>query len=264
MSRRAVHEDEPDLGTGEPAHRTATFTLLEPVPVTEQPPVLRVEHVTRCHSVRRRGEPVVALDDVSLTVEAGRGVAVVGLSGAGKSTLLRIMGLLDRPDDGTVTLAGTDVTAMAERHRARLRGAEIGFVFPRLVTLPRRSALRQVSDPLLYGPGPALWRRRATAVEALQRVGLGDRTHVAPHRMSAGEQRLLAIARATVHDPMMILADEPAAGLDPPTARRVCDVLFANAAADGRALVLATHDRSLIGGADEVYELRAGRLTPTG
>ncbi|GAA3220064.1 ABC transporter ATP-binding protein [Actinocorallia longicatena] len=223
-------------------------------------PAVQVTGVTKRFKLRGRRDPLVVLDDIHLTVPSGGSVAIVGLSGAGKSTLLNILGLLDRPDEGTITVFGTDTTRLPERQRASLRGKTIGFVFQQLNLLSGRSARQQVAVPLLYEGGRALRRRGELADEALTRVGLGERLHSKVSELSGGEQQRVAIARALIRDPRLILADEPTGALDPVTAGQVMDLLFATAREDGRALILVTHDHALARRADAVHVLDAGRL----
>ncbi|MFG1998548.1 ABC transporter ATP-binding protein [Spirillospora sp. NPDC048911] len=232
-----------------------------PPRAVEAEPVLEVTGVTKRFKVRRRKELLTVLDDVSLTVRPGATVAIVGLSGAGKSTLLNVLGLLERPDTGTVRMYGQETTTMRERDRAQLRGETIGFVFQQLNLLQRRSARQQVAAPLLYAGGGELRRRYDLADEALRRVGLGERLHATQSSLSGGEQQRVAIARALIRDPRLILADEPTGALDPVTAGQVMDLLFTRAREEDHALVLVTHDHALAGRADAVYVLDKGRLT---
>ncbi|GAB3658285.1 ABC transporter ATP-binding protein [Actinocorallia lasiicapitis] len=225
-------------------------------------PAVEVTGVTKRFKIRGRREPLVVLDDIHLTVPSGGSVAIVGLSGAGKSTLLNTLGLLDRPDQGTIRVFGTETVKLPERQRASLRGKTIGFVFQQLNLLSGRTARQQVAVPLLYEGGKALRERGRLADEALARVGLGERLHSKVSELSGGEQQRVAIARALIRDPRLILADEPTGALDPVTAAQVMELLFATAREDGRALILVTHDHVLARRADAVYVLDAGRLDP--
>ncbi|MFI0480352.1 ABC transporter ATP-binding protein [Actinomadura sp. 9N215] len=227
-----------------------------------QEPVLEVSGITKRFRLRRRKEPLTVLEDVSLTVRPGATAAIVGLSGAGKSTLLNILGLLESPDAGTVRMYGRETTTLRERERAQLRGETIGFVFQQLNLLQRRTARQQVAAPLLYAGGRRLRRRYELADETLRRVGLGERLHATQASLSGGEQQRVAIARAIIRDPRLILADEPTGSLDPVTAGQVMDLLFDQARADDRALILVTHDHTLARRADTVYVLENSTLTP--
>ncbi|RJL22136.1 ABC transporter ATP-binding protein [Bailinhaonella thermotolerans] len=212
--------------------------------------------------MRGRKEPLTVLDDVNLTVGYGRTAAIVGLSGAGKSTLLNILGLLERPDEGTVRMFGDETTKLRESARARLRGESIGFVFQQLNLLSGRTARENVAAPLLYAQGRELWRRHKLADEALRRVGLGERLTATSASLSGGEQQRVAIARAMIRRPRLILADEPTGALDPQTAGQIMELLFSTAREDGRALILVTHDHALARRADDVYLLDKGKLMP--
>ncbi|WP_433328611.1 ABC transporter ATP-binding protein [Spirillospora sp. CA-294931] len=224
--------------------------------------VLEIAGITKRFKLRGRAEPLTVLSEVSLTVRPGATAAIVGLSGAGKSTLLNVLGLLERPDDGTVRMYGRETTTMREQDRARLRGETIGFVFQQLNLLQRRTARQQVAAPLLYAGGRALRRRHELADAALERVGLGERLHATQASLSGGEQQRVAIARALIRDPRLILADEPTGALDPQTAGQVMDLLFTRAREEDRALILVTHDHALARRADDVYVLDEGRLAP--
>ena len=226
-------------------------------------PAVELTGVTKRFKVRGRKDPLTVLDDISLTVPSGGSIAIVGLSGAGKSTLLNILGLLERPDEGTISVFGRETTKLPERERASMRGKTIGFVFQQLNLLSGRSARQQVAVPLLYEGGSALRRRHALADEALNRVGLGERLHSKVSELSGGEQQRVAIARALIRDPRLILADEPTGALDPVTATQVMDLLFDTAREDGRALILVTHDHVLARRADHLYTLDAGRIHAT-
>jgi putative ABC transport system ATP-binding protein len=223
---------------------------------------VEVVGVTKRFKVRGRKEPLTVLDDINLTVPRGESVSIVGLSGAGKSTLLNTLGLLERPDEGTISVFGTNAGALPERARASLRGETIGFVFQQLNLLTSRTARQQVAVPLMYQGGKALRKRYELADEALRRVGLGERLHSKSNQLSGGEQQRVAIARALIRNPRLILADEPTGALDPVTAAQVMDLLFDTAAEDGRALILVTHDHVLARRADAVYVLDEGRLAP--
>ncbi|MEW6365370.1 MAG: ABC transporter ATP-binding protein [Acidobacteriota bacterium] len=182
---------------------------------------------------RPGGEAVRALDGVSLDVERGEMVALVGASGSGKSTLMNVMGLLDRPDEGTYHLDGRDVARLDLNHQAELRNEKIRFVFQASHLLPRVSALGNVELPLLYS-------RRTTinglGLAALKSVGLADRARHAPGELSGGQQQRVAIARALVNDPDVLLADEPTGNLDAQAAKEIMDI-FRRLSAAGRTII---------------------------
>ncbi|WP_136519281.1 ABC transporter ATP-binding protein [Cellulomonas telluris] len=202
------------------------------------------------------------LRGVTLSVAAGEHVAVVGRSGTGKSTLLNILGLLDGPTSGEYLLEGTPVTALSNRRRTRLRGRDFGFVFQQFQLLPGRTALENVTAPLLYASGRQFWRRRDLAAAMLDRVGLGDRLDTMPDKLSGGEQQRVAVARALVRGPRVILADEPTGALDVETGQQIMDLLDDVASETGAALVTITHDLAVAARAQRHYRLAEGVLVP--
>ncbi|MCG2799512.1 MAG: ABC transporter ATP-binding protein [Cellulomonas sp.] len=202
------------------------------------------------------------LRGVDLQVATGEHVAVVGRSGTGKSTLLNILGLLDAPSGGEYLLEGTSVSRLSNRARTVRRGRDFGFVFQQFNLLPGRTVVENVMAPLMYAKGRAFWRRRTLAAQMLDRVGLGDRLDAMPERLSGGEQQRIAIARALVRGPRVILADEPTGALDVQTGQSVMDLLDSVAAETGAALVTITHDLSVAARAQRVYRLADGVLVP--
>ncbi len=185
------------------------------------------------------GTIVRAISNMSLSIEHGEFVAIRGRSGSGKSTLMNILGLLDRPDSGEYALKGRDVAKLSEERRAAIRNHDIGFIFQLPALLPRATALENVELPLIYAGVPGS-RRRRTAKEALDRVGLADRSHHWPNQLSGGEQQRVVIARATANDPALILADEPTGSLDSSTSDEIMS-LFELLHRDGRTIILITH-----------------------
>ncbi len=199
------------------------------------------------------------LDQADAHVAGGEAVAVIGRSGSGKSTLLNLISGIDRADSGTVEIDGRDVTALIEPQRTLLRRARIGFVyqfFNLLATLDVEENVRLVLE--LNGVRGAKARQRSVAM--LTEVGLGDRLHSAVDALSGGEQQRVALARALVHEPTLLLADEPTGNLDEETAQQVLPVLFSLTRARGATLLVVTHDEALARSADRVLELREGRL----
>jgi putative ABC transport system ATP-binding protein len=227
-------------------------------PVAEPNPVIALEHVTK---VYRTGVlSVAALRGVTLSIEEGEYVAIMGPSGSGKSTLMHILGCLDVPTSGTYRLAGENVGGMDEIALASVRNRRIGFVFQQFNLLPSLSALRNVELPLSYA-GVNRVERRQRALTALERVGLGDRVLHRPGELSGGQQQRVAIARALVSDPAMILADEPTGALDSRSAGDVI-ALLAELHAAGRTLVLITHEADLAGEAQRAIRLFDGLIVP--
>ncbi len=198
------------------------------------------------------------LDEVSLAIQAGETVAIVGASGAGKSTLLALLAGLDEPSEGEVWIDGQNITALDEDGRAAVRARRVGFVFQSFHLVPSLTALENVMLPLeLAGRRDA----REAARQALEEVGLGARVGHYPRQLSGGEQQRVAIARAFVTRPAVLFADEPTGNLDTATGARIADLLFQLNAAAGTTLVLVTHDRGLAARCGRVIEIDGGRLT---
>ena len=201
------------------------------------------------------GEDLHILRGVNLDVAAGEHVSIVGRSGTGKSTMLNIIGLLDAPTSGTYELDGVDTTRLGEGRRARMRGEDFGFVFQQFNIFAARTAAENVEVPLLYASGAQLLCRRSIALDMLERVGLADRADSHPGEMSGGEQQRIAIARALVRRPRVILADEPTGALDPDTGRAVMTLLEEVARESDSALIVITHDMAVAARASRAYEL---------
>ncbi len=218
--------------------------------------IISLERVSRVYDMGRVAVP--ALDDVSLGVQPGEFVAIVGPSGSGKSTMMNILGCLDRPTHGAYRLAGTPVADLDDDGLARLRSRSIGFIFQSYNLLPRTTALDNVAAPLLYqGIGRAERARRARA--ALERLGLGDRVDHEPTELSGGQQQRVAVARALVTEPALILADEPTGNLDSQAGAEVITLLRELHRA-GRTIVLITHDPDVAASADRQVHLLDGRI----
>jgi putative ABC transport system ATP-binding protein len=218
--------------------------------------LLSLDHVTRTYDMG--AVQVHALRAVSLDVDEGEFVAIVGPSGSGKSTMMSILGCLDRPTSGEYQLAGTPVASLSDDRLAAIRSRTIGFVFQSYNLLPRTSAIDNVATPLLY-QGVSRRERQARAREALERLGLGDRLRHEPRELSGGEQQRVAVARAIVTDPAVVLADEPTGNLDTASGRDVLEVLR-GLNAGGRTVILITHDASVAGAARRQVHLRDGAL----
>lgn len=224
------------------------------------PPILEIRNVSKVYRPSGDTFPVTVLDDVSLTLRRGEALAVVGPSGSGKSTLLNLIGTLDRPDAGSVLLDGTDVTRLDEDSLARIRRTKIGFVFQSHHLLPHCSVLENVLVPALAGSSrtePALEQR---ARQLLQRVGLGERIQHLPGRLSGGERQRVAVVRALIHKPDLLLADEPTGALDRAAATGIGRLLSELNSEDGVTLVVVTHSLELASELGRVVEIREGRL----
>jgi putative ABC transport system ATP-binding protein len=219
-------------------------------------PLIDIQAIKKVYAM---GETTVhALRGVSLTIYPGEYVAIVGSSGSGKSTLMNMIGLLDRPSEGSYCLRGAEVSRMNKAQLANLRNREIGFVFQRFHLLPRTSAQRQVELPLFYGGLPA--RQAAQrALAALEQVGLGERTHHHPEELSGGQQQRVAIARALVNQPSLLLADEPTGALDSKTGNDVMQ-LFKSLHQRGLTLIVVTHDMDVARRAERIITLGDGRI----
>ena len=223
-------------------------------------PLLSLRGLTRTFQVPHAPDLHI-LTGVDLDVEPGEHIAIVGRSGTGKSTLLNILGLIDQPTSGTYTLEDQDATRLSEGRRARLRGATFGFVFQSFNLIEGLSTTENVAAPLLYDTGRSFWTRTARAGELLDAVGLGDKVDSPIGLLSGGEQQRVAIARAIARRPRVILADEPTGALDVDTGTAVMELLEAQCAQRGAALIIITHDLAVAARASTQYRLDHGVLT---
>ena len=219
-------------------------------------PVIAIEDVTKVYTMGKI--QVHALSGVSLTIDRGEYVAIVGASGSGKSTLMNVIGLLDRPTSGSYAINGVEAARLSKGRLADLRNREIGFVFQRFHLLPRTTARRQVELPLFYASIPGS-QAKARALEALARVGLGDRSDHRPDELSGGQQQRVAIARALGTRPSILLADEPTGALDSRTGKEVM-ALFQELNDAGITVIVVTHDMTVANQSRRIITLRDGEV----
>jgi putative ABC transport system ATP-binding protein len=205
------------------------------------------------------GVEVPALRGVSLRIEEGEFVAVMGASGSGKSTFLNLLGCLDRPTRGHYLLRGRDVAQLSADERAEVRNREIGFVFQNFNLLPRATAVENVELPLFYSPLPYR-QQRPRALEALAALGLGDRAHHYPNQLSGGQQQRVAIARALVNSPALVLADEPTGNLDSQASAELMQLLVGLNRQRGVTIVLVTHEPDIAAYARRLVLFRDGTI----
>jgi len=218
------------------------------------PPVLQTEEVTKHYQMGT--ETIRALDGVSIRVNEGEMVAILGSSGSGKSTLMNIIGCLDSPTSGSYFLSGQDVSHLSKDELATIRNKRIGFVFQQFNLLPRVSALENVEVPLLYA---GTRQPRKVATEALESVGLGERLHHWPNQLSGGQRQRVAIARALVNKPALLLCDEPTGNLDTKTSEEIMG-LFKKVHAGGGTIVIVTHEPDIASQCERSIVLRDGKV----
>ncbi len=218
--------------------------------------LIRLEKISRRYQMG--SETIHALREVSLQIERGEYVAIMGPSGSGKSTLMNLIGCLDSPTAGLYELNGVQVSQMDDNQLAEIRNKEIGFVFQTFNLLPRSDALRNVELPLIYAGVPAEERRRI-ALEALGHVGLADRIHHKPNELSGGQRQRVSIARALVNKPSILLADEPTGNLDTKTGIEILG-LFEELANKGNTLIMVTHEEDVARHARRIVRIRDGLI----
>ena len=220
--------------------------------------LIEIKSVSKIYTL---GEVEVrALDDVTLFIERGEYVALIGPSGSGKSTLMNTVGCLDRPTAGSYMLDGFEVSTMSRDQRARIRNKQIGFVFQNFNLLARTSALENVELPLLYGTMTSARQRRERAKELLSLVGLGDRMDHHPGQLSGGQQQRVAIARALSTNPTILMGDEPTGNLDTRTSREVIELFHKLNVEQNLTVILVTHDLGIAKNAKRNIVLRDGRI----
>ena len=217
--------------------------------------MIRLEDVTKIYKM---GEVEVgALQGVSLDIDEGEIVAIMGPSGSGKSTLMNVIGCLDVPTSGRYALDGQDIGGMSDNRLSEIRGRQIGFVFQTYNLLPRLTARANVELPLMYGHGS---NRRRRALEALDRVGLGDRASHKPVELSGGQQQRVGIARALVTRPRILLADEPTGNLDSQSSEEIMSIITGLNKDEGLTVILVTHERDIASQAGRVVSMLDGRV----
>jgi putative ABC transport system ATP-binding protein len=221
-------------------------------------PVIKLTNVSREFQVGTHS--VKALKGISLTIQMGEMVAIIGPSGSGKSTLMNTLGCLDQPSSGSFVLNGQDVSGLSDDQLAETRSRQLGFVFQSYNLLPRETALSNVELPLKYSGGYSGKDRRAAARTALDRVGLSERYDHRPMQMSGGEQQRVGIARALVKNPELILADEPTGNLDTKSSGEVIKMLRSLNEVDGKTIVVVTHDPEVAEAMKRVIAFRDGRI----
>jgi len=219
-------------------------------------PVVRVSHLSKIYTLE--GDTVKALDDVSLTINKGEMVAIMGKSGSGKSTLMHIIGCLDRPTSGEIWINDQNIASLRENKLAEIRNKEIGFVFQAFNLLNRTTSQENVELPLVYA-GMTSGKRSKLAREALEEVGLGDRLKNKPNQLSGGQQQRVAIARALVTNPAIIFADEPTGNLDSKAGEEVMTI-FKSLNAAGHTIVLVTHDEEVANQAQRIIKIQDGKI----
>lgn len=205
------------------------------------------------------GEEIRALDGVSLDINTGEFISIIGPSGSGKSTLMHILGCLDSPSEGTIQLDGTMIQDATPRELAGIRNRKIGFVFQFFNLLPKLNVLQNVELPMIYS-GVSTRERQQRSMEALQMVGLENRSKHRPSQLSGGQQQRVAIARALVNSPKIIFADEPTGNLDSHTGEAILK-LFRNLSSEGRTIILVTHDPEIAAVTPRRIEIRDGKIS---
>jgi putative ABC transport system ATP-binding protein len=223
-------------------------------------PVIEIQQMSKSYELG--GETVKALREVSLQINEGDFLSIIGPSGSGKSTFMNMIGCLDKPDSGEYLLDGKVVSSMKDKELAAIRNNKIGFIFQHFNLLNKLSALENVELPLVYR-GIAVKERREKAIESLKRVGLGERIHHLPTQLSGGQQQRVAIARALAGDPPVLLADEPTGALDSKTSKELLNMLK-ELNGRGQTIVIITHDLEVAKEASRIVRIQDGQLFENG
>ena len=218
--------------------------------------LISLKDITRIYEIG--SERIRALDGVTVEIGENEYVAVMGQSGSGKSTLMNLIGCLDRATDGTYKLDGKDTTRMSNPALARVRNEKIGFVFQSFELLPKLNAIKNVELPLIYARN-ASFRRSRKAKQTLKRVGLGDRMRHRPNQLSGGEKQRVAVARALVNNPSILLADEPTGNLDSKTSREILG-LFDDLHKEGQTIIMVTHESDVACHAKRIIRMLDGKI----
>lgn len=222
--------------------------------------ILDMKNITKIYEMG--SEKVVALDNVSISINTGEFVSILGPSGSGKSTLMNIIGCLDTPTKGEYILSDKKVAGLNEKELANIRNKEIGFIFQSFQLLPKLTAAKNVELPLIYA-GVNLNRRKEISREILSKVGLGDKANNLPTQLSGGQQQRVAIARAISTEPSILLADEPTGALDQETGIKILE-LFKELNKEGRTIIMITHDKSIAQYGDRILNIVDGKITESG
>lgn len=226
--------------------------------MTKKKRILEMSNISKRY---KHGEDVITiLDDASLTVYEGEVVALVGSSGCGKTTFLQIAGLLDKPSDGKVIFSGKEYQGETESMKTEFRKKNIGFIYQSHNLLRDFTAMENIKMPLLVQSEDSEFRSEKKVKEILSRIGLENRRNHYPTQLSGGEQQRIAIARSLIHDPMLVLADEPTGNLDSKNAKNVVDILIDTVRKYGKTLVMVTHNMSIANKADKVFTIDKGKI----
>ena len=218
--------------------------------------ILKIEDLFKSYSLGRLDVPV--LHDINLAVERGEFAAIMGPSGSGKSTLMNLIGCLDRPTSGKITIGGEDISMLSETDLARIRGERVGFVFQTFNLISRLTALKNVELPMVY-QDISRGERLKRAAELLEMLGLTDRADHKPPELSGGQRQRVAIARALANEPDILLADEPTGNLDSKTGLEIMQI-FNDLHSEGRTIIMVTHDRALAENCDRIIRLKDGGI----
>ena len=218
--------------------------------------ILKIEELFKSYSLGKLDVPV--LYDINLSVDAGEFAAIMGPSGSGKSTLMNLIGCLDRPTSGKITIGGEDISLLSETDLACIRGERVGFVFQTFNLISRLTALKNVELPMVYQDIPR-GERLKRAAELLEMLGLTDRADHKPPELSGGQRQRVAIARALANEPDILLADEPTGNLDSKTGLEIMQI-FNKLHSEGRTIIMVTHDQALAENCDRIIRLKDGRV----